>query len=71
MAPKVRMSRHGGAIRILSSMSFPKGRSRPKFHSTVPFFSPLPPARAPLRKGKEPHGGCQVNGPKVAKFLDR
>ena len=22
-------------------------------------------------KGKEPHGGCQVNGPKVAKFLDR
>ena len=20
---------------------------------------------------KDPHGGCQVNGPKVAKFLDR
>jgi len=20
---------------------------------------------------KRPHGGCQVNGPKVAKFLDR
>ena len=25
----------------------------------------------PPLKRKEPHGGCQVNGPKVAKFLDR
>ena len=25
----------------------------------------------PPERKKELHGGCQVNGPKVAKFLDR
>ena len=25
----------------------------------------------PSATNHEPHGGCQVNGPKVAKFLDR
>ena len=27
--------------------------------------------KPPKDKSREPHGGCQVNGPKVAKFLDR
>ena len=27
--------------------------------------------RQPPQEKEEPHGGCQVKGPKVAKFLDR
>ena len=35
-------------------------------------FSTLDPVNLDSRQERdESHGGCQVNGPKVAKFLDR